>query len=261
VVRPKSQVVQLDEEFFKWGQEYLGNIDGPLVQAETNFHALCGSLIERYNRNELSIHLHLSANDGERPELCIAVEHGRRAGTNAVPDLPVFHGEILSLGKTSHEVCQKYPSVFVDIRQVIQSPEDMLVEVLPQVVRLQTFDLCNRVYGNPIKTVPPDLVFERFRSTTDGEHIFFSGLTARSKHKFPHKIIEGGAEVLKAVSNNQTETRRNGATRNESKNSLIIGSIGLLHHFAGIALKVPIEFGAQRLDVLCGPEDFTLKGL
>jgi hypothetical protein len=260
-IHPKCHVPQSDEEFFKSWQERFQNVVGPIASTETNFHALCGSLIERYRRHDLSIHMHLSVDDGKRPELCIAIEnlHGTCGVVN--PNLAVLDDKILPLGMPSHKVREKYPSVLINVCKFIQDPEHPFVEVLPQVIRLETFDLCNRIYGNPVKAVPPNLLFEQFRSTTDGEHVFFSGLTVRSKYKFPYQIVEGGTEILENISDYQSTASGNRPFRNEEENSLILGSVRLSHHFSWIALKVPLKFGFQRLNVLCGPEDFKLNGI
>jgi len=259
--RPKCQVPQSDEEFLKWGQERFQDVGSQIADTETNFHALYGSLIERYSRHDLSIHMHLSIDDGKRSELCIAVEQGGGAGANVMPELAVLDDKIFTLGMSSHKIREKYPSVFINVCKFIQNPEHRFVEVLPQVIRLETFDVCNRIYGNPVKTVPPNLLFEQFSSTTDGEHIFFSGLTVRSKYKFPYQIVKGGTEILESISDNQSKASGHRPFRDEEENSLILGSVRLSHHFAWIALKVPLKFGFQRLNVLCSPEDFKLDGI
>jgi|ERR1700687_1132335 len=106
-----------------------------------------------------------------------------------------------------------------------------------------------------------NLRVEKFNSATNGEHIFFVGLTVRSKYKFPYQIVEGRTEILESVSNNQTKASGHGAIGNESKDSLILAAVRLSHHFAWVALKVPLKLGFKRLDMLCGPEDFKLDGI
>jgi hypothetical protein len=205
--------------------------------------------------------MHLSVDDGKRPELCIAIENPNGACGLVNPNLAILDDKIFSLGMSSHKIREKYPSVFINVCKFIQDPEHAFVEVLPQVIRLETFDLCNRIYGNPVKAVPPNLLFEQFSGTTDGKHIFFSGLTVRSKYKFPYKIVKRGTEILESISDNQSKASGDRPFRDEEENSLILGSVRLSHHFAWIALKVPLKFGFQRLDVLCGPEDFKLNGI
>ena len=104
-------------------------------------------------------------------------------------------------------------------------------------------------------------IFESIGSATDREHIVFSRLIVRGKYKFPHKIIEGRAQVLETISDDQTKTSGNGILGPECKASLINGTVWLSHHFAWITLKVPLKFGFERLNVLCGPEDFVLDGI
>lgn len=261
--RLDSELSTSEKEFFKSWQDRFRNEVGPISGTETNFHALCGSLIERYRRNELILHLHmqLSVNDGKRSELCTAIENPDGTSGLADPNFPVFDGNVFSGHRTNHEACEQYPSVLVDVREFIQSPEQALVEILPQVARLQTLDLCNRAWGYPVKSVSPNLLFEKFNRATDGKHIFFSGLTIRSKYKFPYKVIEGRTEILQDVSENQSKANGHGAVGNELEDSLIIASVRLSHHFARIALKVPLKFGVEGLNVLCGPEDFEFDGI
>jgi len=45
----------------------------------------------------------------------------------------------------------------------------------------------------------------------------------------------------------------------ETKVSFIVSRVWLGHHYARIALKVPMKLGVKKLDVLCGPEDFALN--
>ncbi len=205
--------------------------------------------------------MELSVNEGKGSELCIAIEHGSRAGTNVMPELAILDDKIFFPGMSSYKVRKKYPSVLINVCKFIQDPEHPFVEVLPQVIRLETFDLSNRIYGNPVKSVSPNLLFEQFSSTTDGEHIFFSRITVRSKYKFPYKIVKGGTEILESVSDNQSKAVGNRPFRDEEENSLILGSVWLSHHFAWITLKVHLKLGFQRLNVLRSPENFKLNGI
>ncbi len=130
--------------------------------------------------------MHLSVNDGKWPESCIAVENLHRTGAMVNPKLAILDYKVLPGNSSSHEICEQYPSVLIDVRKFIQRPEDAFVEVLPQMVGLQTLNLCNRVWGHSIKPMSPNLLFEKFNSATDREHIFFGGLAVRSKDKFPY---------------------------------------------------------------------------
>jgi hypothetical protein len=234
---------------------------GPIASTETDFHALCGSLIERYGRSDLGIHMHLSVNDGKWPELCIAIENLNGTCGVVNPNLAVLDNKVFLRNSGGHETCEQYPSVLIDIREFIHGPEDTLAEILPQMVRLQTLDFCNRVWGHPVKAMPLNLVVEKFNSATNGEHIFSTGLIVRSKYKFPYQIVEGRTEILENISDNQSKASGNGTIGNEAKESLILGSVRLSHHFAWIALKVALKLRFQRLDVLCRPEDFQFDGI
>jgi hypothetical protein len=225
----------------------IRNKINPAEKRTADLHALSGSLIERYTSEKLGIHLHLTG-----MEFCIVIQGGNGA---THPELAVnFDRRNVGLGCAQH--CEGNPTVFVDVRKVINDPQDGFLPVLPQVVWLQSIDFCNRIWGNPIQTMPSDLIFESFDSATDGEHIFFSGLTVRSKYKFPYQIIEGRPQVLEAVSGNQSESGRNRGSGLKSEGGVIRVALWLHHHFARVSLKVPLQFEANSLKVLLSPEDF-----
>jgi len=177
------------------------------------------------------------------PQFAINVDHfnGRSAGAQ--------HGK-------------QYPAVLVDVSEFVDYPQNGLLPVLPQMVRLQTLNEC-RCFGmdtqEPLSLV--QRIFESIGSTTDGEHITFSGLIVLSKHQFPHQIIEGGAQILETITHNQSESSWHRPLGVECESWPIQARVLIAHHMARVCLKVPHEFGFKSLAVEYGPEYFLLNGI
>jgi hypothetical protein len=88
------------KESLKLRDDILQNVKHPDIQRAANFLALCGSLIERYTCEELSLHLHLSGSD-RGSDLCILVKAANRAmRPQFAVDLDSTH--IVGSGATEH---------------------------------------------------------------------------------------------------------------------------------------------------------------
>jgi hypothetical protein len=252
-MRAKSQ---LSEESLKSGNNSFFDNPSHSIKGGGNLHAFCGSLIERYNSEDLDIHLHLSFSiHGKGSELCILIKAGHGS---LCPRLSLDVENLqIGLGLATTENGDQNPSVLVDVSEFIQNPESGLLKVLPQVVRLQTLDECVRVCGNPRELPAPDCLFESFGRVTDGEYLVISGLIVCSKYKFPYKVIQGGSEVLEEVAHDNGNPGGDRSLGLESSSNLIRIRLLLGHQMAWVRLEVPLKFRCQVLKMLCGPEDFV----
>src|SRR5579864_5305294 len=205
--------------------------------------------------------MHLSVNDGIRPELCLTVKHGRSTGASAHPEFPIFLDYRMRMMLFSgYEIGKQNPAVFIDVCEIFQNPQNCFLEVLPQMVGLQRLDFCNSVGIDTEKPIAlTQSLFEGFVVTANREHIVFSGCILRGKHQFPHKVIKRGSEVLKTITNDQAESGGNFLFSDKCERAVIRGAIWLSHQFARIALKVPLKFGFKALQVKCSPEDFQFN--
>ncbi|HLZ93501.1 MAG TPA: hypothetical protein VKQ28_17480 [Candidatus Acidoferrum sp.] len=249
---PKSE----SEEFLKLGNNEL--IDTVIQSQETcsNFYTLCGSVVERYKVGELAFHFHCFTNaTGTRSDCDLCIMAARSiSDMNA---LSAFRGSYLSASGMGTENSQQQPPMLIDIAQCVEENERVgWTATLPNAVRLQSLDFCNRVWGNPVKPMPPKLVIESIRRRTDRKHILFAGDVVRGKYQFPHQIVECGPQVLEKVTNNERNSCGHGSGNLHPKADAASLSLFLGHHNAGFRLKIPISFGYERLVVAFDPEDF-----
>ena len=245
------------KEPLKLRDQNIQNKIDPFIHADGNFHAFCGSLIERYTREELSIHLHLFGKRS-RINFCVAVKNGHgRSGGQMGYQLAANLKNIHLRRQAAAKHREQYAPVFIDVHEFLNNPQLGFPPILPKVIRLQSFDLRDSIR---VDTKQP-LAFthripEQISAGTNGKHIVFCGLTVRSEHEFPHQVIKGGPEILQAITNNQPKPSGHWAFGFQRKGRRIIGAIFISHHMCWVAVKVPMEFGFERLRVKYGPEDF-----
>lgn len=245
-------------------QRQYGVIDVPKHAAEhdSNLHVLCGSLTERYKRQQVRFHIHLYSgserpiHDGERPDLCILVEHGSQV--NLGPRLPVdLLGDNLMRGYASVQMGEQHTSVLVDVAEMVENGQHVLGRILPVLVRLQAVNLCDGVGCDSVKPMSTALRDERFWCRTDGKHIAVDGFLLRSPYKFPYQIIEGRSEVLDAVPDKHRDTSRDRFIGDDSPDVLIRATFGLSHHFCRVGFVIPTDLGFKFFQVFVSPDDFV----
>jgi len=254
-----TRLQSLNKETLEFGQNRESNIVKQAVQHEANLHIPRGSLVERYKHNDIGIHSHLKAtstgtvHNRKWPDFCILLQSGK---INVDEKLSV-NDFGLNLTHAASKIDDKQPSVLVNVAEVIDNPEHGFVKVLPVVVRLQTLDFCNSICGNPVEpALLSDLIVERFQCFTHGKHIVFTGSVLRSKYKFPHQIIEGRAQVLETIADDNRQASGNGASSLEGSDVLIRIALCLSHHLAWVRLEIPTEFGLEFHKMHFSPEDF-----
>ena len=166
----------------------LNDVPSQNTKRESNFYVLCGSLIKRYKSNNLKWHLHFKSralgtiNNREGAEFCVTVEQGVEVQTPV--HLPInFGGSEVAGGRTSAKHGHNYPSVLIDVAEIVNHGENTFARILPAAIRLQSLDLCNRINGDPIQPVPSELLVKRFWRRTDGEHVLSGGSVLRSTNK------------------------------------------------------------------------------
>jgi hypothetical protein len=224
----------------------------------TNAFALEPSLVERYLCDSLSIRPHLSRST-DYSDICIhiATHNGLKNGFS------IWNaGKPFIARKSGPQKGEKEPSVFIDIRQMIEDPGKGELRVAPSVVRLQSLDSC---YGSGIhtrKTLAADLLFERSLRRADRERIVFIGNAVRSKHKFAYQIIESRSQVLDAISNNEGEIQGRICYDNQpSVNDPIRRRIDIGQEMAGVGFEIPVHFGHEQFQMLFSPDDFEACGV
>jgi len=250
------------KELLKFGKDGVVDVLHHLSDNESNVHVLCGSLVERYKRQEMGFHIHLQSrsfgtiDDGKRPDLCLLIERGSEVDVS--PCLPVdILGNQIIRRDASVEVSVQYPSVLVDVAEIINDSQHILAGVLPMTVRLQPLNLCNGIDRYAVE--PPALALrdERFWCCADREHVAVAGVLIRSKYKFPYQIIEGGTQILETVPDNNRQAGRDRLVGDNLPDVLIRCTFRLSHHFCWVRFVIPSELGFELLKVLISPDDFV----
>jgi len=222
---------------------------GRIKQLQDAF-TLSTSFIEGYRRNNLVIHLHLSGGDGSR-DLCIVMNDGE---ADIYREMSPEVGKVRSSqDEVALQAREKYPPVFVDIREFIQDEKGVLLRNVPVFARLQSLDLCDKLrVTNSAEPLFIGLHVECRVGCADGKRISLAGLATRSNHHFPYKIIESGPEILNAVPNDKRNIGWDGMSHLNIHDGAIDIAVCIQHAIVGAVLNVPIDFGFERLEmVLC----------
>ena len=151
--------------------------------------------------------------------------------------------------------------MFVDVAECIEDLNGASLPFLPVVIRLQSLDLCHRIWCDPSEPTPSNLALESSLSATNGEHILIVGCLVRSEHKFPHQIIKGRPQVLNGVSENKRDGRGNGSLGVEFQDNAIRLRLFFGDHFARLVSEIPKSLPFKSLKVFLGPDDFLSYGI
>ncbi len=224
-----------------------------------DLYTLCGSLVEGYKRNDIAIHCHFAVEFGGHPScgnFCVEIKRDSEFDKRYPVDFAST-----SNGGARPENGEQYPSVFVDIAEIIERPKNGGFPVLPLMVRLQSLDLCHRIWGYPVKSVASKFFLESFWTTADGERISTNGLIVRSNHKFMHQVVEGGTKRLEEISDKEANFWRNWNLDLKPASGIVRLKIGLHHHFCRVFSEVSADFNLQGLKVYFCPTDFLSDGI
>jgi hypothetical protein len=231
-----------------------------LKETRADLDTLCGSLVERYKQETLTFHFHYFASTrrlGADGNFCAIIGRSERA-VNMMPRLGT---KKLRAGGMSGKHSKQEPSVFVDVAECIEDLNGTGFPFLPVVVRLQSLDLFHRICGDSSEPMPSNLALESSLSATNGEHVLYVGCLVRSKHKFPHQIIEGRPQILNTVPEDERNGSGDGSLGVEFQDDSIRLRLFLGHHFARLACEIPKSLPFESLKVLFGPDDFLPHGI
>jgi hypothetical protein len=221
------------------------------LQNVNNLGTFDASLVEGYVDGRIGIHFHLGA-DSPDSGFCLRLSYIGKPDGIAVSD-----------GSDNRISCeewieagQQYPSVLVDVRQIIEGKNKIVFNPARVKVWLQTLDGCFHCVGEPIKPPAPDRLFETLRATADRKGILFTGHILRSKYKFPYQVIERRPEVLQAIPHDEGDFLGNRSIDDQPSDDNIAVRVDLGKYVARYALKIPGKFGLQSFRVLFSPTDF-----
>jgi len=244
------------EELLKSGNNVVHDVREDISHDRGDLYAMCGSLVERYKRENLLFHLHLLFGAEQNvANLCAVIgvsdKHFKVGGA--------VNGN--SSWSSPAKSSEQHPAVLVDVAEMVQDMEDASFPELPVMVRLQSLDFCNRIFGDPIKPPLSKFHFESFGCAANGESVFYGGVIVRSDNEFPHQIVERGAEVLQGVPNDERQPERDWNLGAKFNKQDIRIRLWLSHHFTRIAAEIPNSLFIQTLSVFYCPDDFAPDAL
>ena len=94
-----------------------------------DLYTLCGSLVEGYKRNDIAIHCHFAVEFGGHPScgnFCVEIKRDSEFDKRYPVDFAST-----SNGGARPENGQQYPSVFVDIAEIIETKERWFPSIAP----------------------------------------------------------------------------------------------------------------------------------
>src|ERR1017187_9700566 len=106
----KVDVRQFLEENLKTVHEF-GDVNLESTESATNLHVLCGSLVERYKRNQIALHLHLLGSV-DSSDTCIVCQFGQVTTPGLNPSIPRIEHPLNGEGT---EFCEQQSSVLIDV--------------------------------------------------------------------------------------------------------------------------------------------------
>jgi hypothetical protein len=152
-------------------------------------------------------------------------------------------------------------SVLVVIGEAVEHPNAVFLGCVLQ-VRLHSVDDCLSFGGNraylPVsvtRITPPA------RSVlVDGKLRGIWGSSSREQRKLPNDVIERGAELLKALSNQDADSRRDFLTRYESVDAFALVLVEMRDRLIRIALQEGRDFSGEFVEVFSSPLDLETDG-
>lgn len=236
------------------GRAYCSE-NNPDISIRRNF------LVEGYKHRNCTLHFHFLPRDGpwhrENGFCAIIAGSGESVhlGSRRIND---------SIPSSNSGDRERYPSMLVDVRELLQDREAVFfLAPLASVVRLQSLDLCERLWGHAEKgtfisafSASNGGVVEGFAGTTDRELVTFLGMISNSEYKLPYKIVEGTAEAMNAVSDYERDVLGDRNLDAQALNLTPRTWIRLDSQFAQVGVRVPKFLGIERVEVCLSPLDF-----
>ena len=236
--------------------EIHGKAQCSLQKAE-DFKVLRWSLIEGYIRHELGVHLHIAINNSKRTELCLSFGRGRIEN-----GLSLSFDNLNEIGIGGHygsrELCDEQSSMLVDVRELMECPEMVSMDISPTVVGLKRLDKCLCAGSDTSKIAAPYCVSESLLAVTNGKCSSVGGLVAMSPYKFPYQVIETGPEVTENISEEQGDFRRDRDVQLSNGHGpqgaiSIKIALWLGHNSARLRMNVASDFPVQSVKMLACP--------
>lgn len=241
------------EKGFEQGDDFLlHKVDEALERWENRLTLSRPRFLERYEKLELSIHVHTPENVGPQ-KFCAIFERAPSLLGGIVDESlddtrTAYHYSRLPNGTTD----QVQDAMLISVVQLIQEPQWVRRDGL-SIVRLQPLDKCAGRPGDLLYfSFTRGFVFVRVFEDRKGRSLVRS-LPIR-QNKLVHQMIKRGSKVMDAISNDQSPADWRRVSDDRSPHNPISG-LGVILSNDAIGLRTHEIFDEHRdaLEVLFGP--------
>jgi hypothetical protein len=157
--------------------------------------------------------------------------------------------------------------VFINVHEMVQTPQGVMYKPSGMSIRLQSLDQCNRIWENAVKPPLGNLFLEPSGGITDRELalvpelVEVNGRIGIDLNQLPNEMIQSGTKVVQALP--YDDTQHHVGRRESSVKGYHVGVIRIDAFLANeTAFTVmPREISSYRCRMLFCPDDFMEDAL
>lgn len=198
---PYSDALRLTKQVFDSRNDVKPDEMWKLINDALNTGCLRYSslgFVERYDRNQISLHIHCSGRNGDAEssrighrsdgwEFCAVLQHDVSvADVESAKCAPAIAN--INAGNSGVQI-----AVLVDIRKLQKKPEEGVGSILRSTIRLQTLDECIGVAGDPMFS--PALEILKWQRHVEGGDSATRRVVTKGEVTTPFPILLGGNAV------------------------------------------------------------------
>lgn len=171
------------------------------VNKTRNLEPCCRSVLDDYIRQEIVFHLHFAFDDSVGSGFCVELRCDR--GIN--------NGEFRSISQPNNfqiirrdcdlDSSRQDATMFIDVCEFMQYPEEVCVTLIPTVVRLHSLDDAHSRVVYSSKSSPLQFCPKRVDGVTYWKSVGIRRSIFIGDHKFPYQVIEGRTKISNDISN------------------------------------------------------------
>ena len=144
----------LDKKSLEFRNNPVSNFVYQHAQTLRDFKSPYRSLVEKYRQSYLAVHVHFfgKMHRGTNSDMGCVIARGD-------DKLRLFPESTSELSFCSHDTQnrQQHPPMLIDVGEVVN---ELKCPAVPRVIRLQSLDLCESFWGNPLQSSSSDRVFK-----------------------------------------------------------------------------------------------------
>jgi hypothetical protein len=220
-------------------------------------------VLKRYEKFLLSeVHFHFvrvgDTNKGDFPDYCAVLKNS--IIEDNLSEKPLCGYQVRGL--YSQEATSKFEMpVLINVYEVVKTPQGMRVESRSNPIRLQSLDNCYGGSWDALKSVASGrhLLWEFIGVVADGELIYVRTVTRGvALSQLPNNMVESGSQIVKAITNYDTEERRRVGDISDKPNYL---QIDIFLADDSTLVRMPSHLGFYACEVLFRPNDLIVDAV